>query len=134
MFRLTRFCLYCTYTEAAALQTEYVRIYRATIADLGDDAGRAGTAPTTAAGAEGPEAGGRIPHPRGTSCARNTSLTSELELLYSTRHHLSPGIIPLSFLRRGYLARTIHTCSLLSLLLFLGTSHILIVAFLSLMI
>jgi hypothetical protein len=42
----THFCLYCTYTEAAALQTEYIQIYRATIADLGDDAGRAGTAPS----------------------------------------------------------------------------------------
>jgi hypothetical protein len=61
------------------LQTEYVRLHRATIADPGNDAGRAGTARAAAAEAEGPEVSRRGARPRNTSCARNTSLTSGVE-------------------------------------------------------
>ncbi len=50
-------------------------LYRATITDFGDDAGRAGTAGAPTAEADGPEARQCNTHPRRTSCARNTSLT-----------------------------------------------------------
>lgn len=75
---------FCTHTDAPwPPQTEYDRLYRSTIADPGDDAGRAGTARAPAAAAEGPEARRRIPHPRSTSCAGNTSLTSGVEYPYN---------------------------------------------------
>jgi hypothetical protein len=71
---------FCTYTDAPRpLQTEYDRLHRATIANPGDDAGRAGTTRAPAAAAEGPEARRRSPHPRSTSRAGNTSLTSGVE-------------------------------------------------------
>ncbi len=68
---------FSTFTELVtrALQTKYVRLYRATITDFGDDAGRAGTAGAPTAEADGPEARQCNTHPRRTSCARNTSLT-----------------------------------------------------------
>jgi hypothetical protein len=74
---------FCAYAEAA-VQTEHVRLYRATTADPGDDAGRAGAARAPAAEAEGPEARWRSPHPRHTTCTRNTSLTFGVE--YCTCH------------------------------------------------
>lgn len=71
---------FCTYNDAPRPhQTEYVRLHRATIANFGNDAGRAGTARAPAAEAEGPEDRWRGSHPRNSSCARNTSLTSGVE-------------------------------------------------------
>lgn len=83
---------FCIYTDATrSLQTQYVRLHRATIADPGDYAGGAGTARAPAAAAEGPEDGRHSPHPRSTSCARDTSLTSGVE--YRTTH-LFRRVIP----------------------------------------
>lgn len=79
MFCLLNSASRCVPTLKPPSQTEYVRFHRATTADPGDDAGRAGTARAPAAEAEGPEARKRSPHPRGTTCARNTALTSGVE-------------------------------------------------------
>jgi hypothetical protein len=51
------------------LQIEYVRLLRATVADPGDDAGRAVTARAAAAEAEGSEASRRSACLRNTGCA-----------------------------------------------------------------
>jgi hypothetical protein len=93
-------------------QTEYVRLHRTTIADPGDDAGRAGTTRAATAKAEDPEAWGRSARPRDTSCARNTSLTSGV-VPYNPNSLSEDGGNTNSFFpfRRccGYLAHEIHT-------------------------
>jgi hypothetical protein len=97
---------------ARPLQTKYVRLYSATIADPGDDAGRAGTARASAAEEEGPEAGRRSPHPRSASCARNTTLTSSRRVPYNLFSISEKGDTSSFFSFRrccGYLVHEIHT-------------------------
>jgi hypothetical protein len=90
------FCPYIDAPPAPPLQTNYVRVHRATTADPGEDAGGAGTARAPAADAKGPKARWLSPHPRSTGCARNTSLTSGVECLttpYLYRRRVMPTLI-----------------------------------------